>query len=65
MAKRTAIGRRGGEANVTAQQPRAKQKQGKVFHTEAVSPNVTKLENSFFCKSAALRQLFTPESGER
>lgn len=32
---------------------------------EAVSPHVTKLENSIFCISPTLSQLFLLESGER
>lgn len=41
-------------------------KNREVFHMEAVSPNVTKLENPTICNSLALRrQLLMPESGEK
>lgn len=43
-----------------------KNKNREVFHMEAVSPNVTKLENPTFCNLPTLgRQLFMPESGEK
>lgn len=43
-----------------------KNKNREMFHMEAVSPNVTKLENPTFCNSPTLSgQLFMPESGEK